>query len=416
MDYEVALITKLVLDRKMLDVVDFGLQPELFTTSKAEWKYVSEFFRNHGDSPPVEQFEKMFPDFEFDGGTAPLSFLVEELRNRRMYNLATTAMKDAAKQLKGKHPAKALEIFREMIMEAEMQARPSRDVNVAENPIARLQQYDKLVETGGMLGLPSPWPILDDVTMGFQPEELWMIVARGGVGKTWAEVVGARYHWLQGYTPLLFTKEMSVEQIIKRIDATHASVAHARLRSGQLTHDEYERYRQTLSAMEGALPFWVSGDDEGASGISGILAKIDRYKPDVVWLDGMYLVEDERRGPSGWERLKNVAGDLKGVARRKGIPVIVSHQFNQEGKEDKGTADTLAYGDIQKWFDGIIGMYQTEDLRLNLEMLFKLLKHREGERCEFVSTWDLENMIFDQKGHELDDVGVDEGDEDNIPF
>jgi hypothetical protein len=51
-------------------------------------------------------------------------------------------------------------------------------------------------------------------------------------------------------------------------------------------------------------------------------------------------------------------------------------------------------------------MYQTEDLRLNKEMLFKILKQREGERLEFVSEWDLDNMNFSVKDMGSDDVGV----------
>ena len=416
MNYEAALISRIVLERKIQEVVDFNLQDELFVSCKDEWKFIRDFYRTHGDSPPGEHFEKMFPEFEVVNTQAPLSFLVEELRDRRMYNLAAQAMKVAAGQLKIRHPREAVDTFRKMIMEVEVQTRPAKDVNVAENPTERLKQYDEAVASEGLLGIPSPWAILDEKTMGFQDEELWMIVARGGIGKTWCEVVASRYQWAQGYRPLLFTKEMSVNQIIKRLDAAHARVAHQRLRAGQLTHEEYARYKETLQLMEGAGPFWISGDDEGAGGVSGILAKIDRYKPNIVWVDGMYLVEDERRASSGWERLKNIAGDLKSVARRRNIPVIVSHQFNQEGKEDKGTADTLAYGDIQKWFDGIIGMYQTEDLRLNKEMFFKLLKHREGEKFEFVADWDLENMIFDVKGLEVDDVGTVECEEDKINF
>ncbi len=127
----------------------------------------------------------------------------------------------------------------------------------------------------------------------------------------------------------------------------------------------------------------------------------------------MYLIDDERKGNSGWERLKNVSWDLKRLARSEGIPIIVSHQFNQQAGDDEGTASTLAYGDIQKWYDLIIGMYQTEDLRLNKEMLFKILKQREGERLEFVSEWDLDSMSFEVKDMGTDDVGViDESEED----
>jgi hypothetical protein len=125
----------------------------------------------------------------------------------------------------------------------------------------------------------------------------------------------------------------------------------------------------------------------------------------VVYIDGVYLVHDDEEAKGKWEKMANVLWGLKKLARRKGIPMIVSHQFNSEGKGDEGSADTLKFGDVQQWFDGLIGMYQTDDLRLNKEMLFRLLKQREGERLEWVAEWDLEHMRFDTKKGK-DDVPV----------
>lgn len=416
MDYEAAMIAKVVLEKKVLEAVDQGVKEELFLTHRLEWKYVMDFFRTHGAAPPQEEVVRRFPELILSNFDAPLSYLLEELQDRRVHGILAHAMKEAAPLLNKKEPQKALEIFRRAILTAEIETRSSKDVNVCEDPMRRLNEYQQIAECGGITGLPSPWPCLDDATLGFQPEELWMVVARGGIGKTWCEVVGSRFHWVMGYTPLLFSKEMSIGQMIKRFDAAHARISHKRLRAGQLTSEEYARYEQTLRSMKETSPFWISADDVGSGGISGIRAKVKRYKPKVVWIDGLYLIEDERGGNAGWERLKNVAGDLKSMARQEGIPVIVSHQFNKDAGEEGGTADTLAYGDVQKWCDGILGMYQNEELRLSKEMLFKLLKHREGDRLEFVSQWDLDNMQFDPKPGAFDGEGVEEGQEDTINF
>jgi hypothetical protein len=170
--------------------------------------------------------------------------------------------------------------------------------------------------------------------------------------------------------------------------------------------------------MEGALPFIVSGDDDGG-GVNAIKAKVERYKPHALYIDGAYLLEDDRYAKSRHERLDNIAWDLKkGIARKYGIPVIFSHQFNQEGKELEGNENTLAYGDMQKWSDGMLGMYQTDDLRLNKEMLVRLLKQREGEKFEFVTGWDLDSMSFDTHENGVDDIGknVEYSDEEAINF
>ena len=145
------------------------------------------------------------------------------------------------------------------------------------------------------------------------------------------------------------------------------------------------------------------GDDGGNDlGVTGITAKIHRYRPHIVYIDGAYLINDDRGGKAGWERFGNVCQDLKRMAQREKIPVVVTHQFNAEGKGMDGSEETLKYGDVQMWFDLILGCYQSEDLRENKEMLIKILKHREGEKLKMVSEWDLENMSFEYRPGEDD--------------
>lgn len=226
------------------------------------------------------------------------------------------------------------------------------------------------------------------------------------VHNSWSETVLACYHWSKGYKPLLFSREMSVVEFVRRIDAAHAQISHLRLRAGMLTTEEVDKWRTALQNMEGGLPFWVSGDDDGATGISGIAAKIQRYRPDIVYIDGGYLIEDESGGDSGWARWSNVCRDLKRLSRQEKLPIVISHQFSKEGLEDKGTEDTLKYGDVSMWFDLIVGLYQGEDLKLNKEMLIKVLKQREGGEGVFVTGWDLDEMVFDEKASGRDDIGV----------
>lgn len=237
------------------------------------------------------------------------------------------------------------------------------------------------------------------------------------VHNTWSEVVLSCFHWSLGEVPLLFSREMSVEQMVRRIDAKNAQLPYQRFRAGQLTTVEYQRWLETVNAMKGSIPFWVSGDNDRASGVTGIASKIRRYRPKIVYIDGGYLIHDERGAKSHWERWSNVCWDLKRLAQREKIPIVLTHQFNLKGKGTEGTAETLKYGDVEMWFDLIIGMYQSEDLKTNKEMLFKVLRQREGVELEWVTEWDLDNMCFDSKATGVSDAGAsdipegDDGDE-----
>jgi hypothetical protein len=217
------------------------------------------------------------------------------------------------------------------------------------------------------------------------------------VHNTWAEIVLSWFNWKSGCLPLLFSNEMAVWQIIRRLDAVHSQLPYQRFKAGQLTSEEYFRWEKTLEDLKSHPDFWIIGDDEGMIGVTGIAAKIQRYHPAIVYIDGGYLVSDDRKAKEGWERFKNVCWDLKKLALRENIPIVMTHQFSKEGKGLEGNADTLKYGDVQMWFDLIIGVYQDENMKNNKEMLMKIAKHREGVNKDWVCDWDLDYMKFDVK-------------------
>jgi hypothetical protein len=404
MDIEAALLSKLLSEGCVGEFLEFAPKLDWFVSYRDVWECIKSTHMDTGEPPPVEYIYSRFPDFEIKPIKGSVSFFVEELKKRRVHSLMTESLKDVAKHLKDKDPNSAVEAVRRILQRVDSDTRVSRDINITADPESRIEAYDIVARSGGVTGYTTPWPCLDDVTLGFQSEDLVMIAGRGGTGKTWVETVLAWYHWTQGHLPILFSREMAAKQIVRRVDAIHAKLPFKRFRAGQLQSSEYARWKQALHDMKDGVPFWVCGDS-GPSGISGIQAKIEKYKPSAVFIDGAYLIEDDRGGKN-WEKFTNVCGDLKmKIAQKYQLPTIVTHQFNLAGKEDKGTADTLKYGDVQMWFDLIIGIYQPEELRIAKEMLFKIVKHREGEQLQWVSSWDLDNMDFQVKSSGVDDLG-----------
>lgn len=399
MDFEAALISRVLSNPEdYLKVVDSRVSAELFIDHSALWGWISESYREHSGLPPEELVRERFPNFEFiNSQNTPITIFIDELKKRHVHNTIMEHQSSLIKFLKNKDPLAALEVMQECVLKVEKETRSCRDFSFTEQIDERLKQYEKAQVSGGVTGIPTPWRCLNEKTQGFHEEELIMIAGRGGVGKTWAEVVLAWYNWTQGYKPLLFSKEMATWQIVRRLDAVHAKLPYSRFKAGMLTSEEYDRWRRYLAELHKWHSFWVVGDDDGFMGVTGIAAKIQRYKPHIVYIDGGYLIADDRKARDGWEQFKNVCWDLKRLALRERIPIVMTHQFSKEGKGLEGNADTLKYGDVQMWFDLIVGVYQDEALKNNKEMLFKINKHREGSNTEWVSDWDLDYMKFDEK-------------------
>lgn len=407
MDFEAVVISKVLGEKLMEEALELNIREDLFKEYRPQWRFIRDVYLNHSGLPTVEHLVSKFPDFEVQNSTEPLSFLVEELKKKHVRSVIIDCMSEQAEIFKSsKNPYDALDIMRKTLAQAEEASRTSRDYNVTADPESRLEDYYKISASEGMTGIPSPWYALDRESGGFQNEDLIMIAARGGVGKTWSEVIAAEHQRRLGFTTVVFSKEMSVKQILRRFDAVSAKVSFNRLKMGMLTTAELDRYKQTLKEMKGTTPLHISGDIDTKMGVSSVAAKIDKYRPSMVWIDGVYMMRDERNAKASWEKFTNICEDLKALAQKKKTPIGVSHQFNLAGKEDKGDADTLKYGDVQMWFDVMIGLYQTEDLRANKEMLFKINKIREGSPTQWVSAWDLDKMEFEIKSAGADDIGT----------
>jgi len=92
----------------------------------------------------------------------------------------------------------------------------------------------------------------------------------------------------------------------------------------------------------------------------------------------------------------NLTRDIKQLAMRKQVPIIVTSQLNRGSSKRRASLANMAYSDsIGMDADVVIALFQDEALRDDDKMLVKLLKQREGMQLEFTIKWDLSDMVFD---------------------
>lgn len=406
----------------LVEALSLGFKVELFTgAGMPVFQYVVKHYREHGEVPPESVIASRFPDFELPPvKPAGLRYYLAELRKRALHNQLSESMKEAAKLLKGKEPEAALEVLAKAIRDAQAEEGGDADVNLRLTAEERWERYLFRKEHKGLLGYPTPWPALDRMTLGWQKKQLITVAARQGVGKSWMLVLVAAKLQEMGLVPLIVTREMAVREIDVRFDAVKAKVPHAGLRVGDLTPDQEERYRVALSNIGEEEDFWVT-DDTSSGTLTGLRAKVEKRKPDMLLVDGAYLMQDEQ-GNQGWEATTELTRGLKRLAKEMDIPVLISHQINRDGAGKQATTANLAYSDsVGQDSDVVIIMYQDEDMRLSLLMLIKLVKQRDGQHGELTSNWDLGAMDFGEAEAEEDDwkddgKTDDEWDDDNPLF
>ena len=103
-------------------------------------------------------------------------------------------------------------------------------------------------------------------------------------------------------------------------------------------------------------------------GVNAIRNEIDRFEPDIVFIDGLYLMSDDRSGgkrDNGWRTLSNITQDLKAMAAECNVPVVGTTQSNREGVKRKAGADMDSYDDIGFG----LGAIQDADLVMRLQKI-----------------------------------------------
>ncbi len=400
MDFEKTIVTLCAEapDKTYSEVIDAGVTEEMFAGDYAAlWNYALQYIKEHGRGPSANAIFASFEWFEPDLNiTEPLSYYISELKRKHAYNLTLQAIQGAYTDLSSRKVEDAVSKMRDALRRIEDSASNESDLDWNANAHTRYQEYLTMRSGDGIDGYRSPFKTLDEATQGVHNGEFILIAARQGVGKTWLSNILAHENLKEGLRVLYFTKEMPSRQVARRFDALAFSLPYPDLRRGSLdTHVEM-RWGQNSQHIPLSGSLFIVGEESG--GVSQVAAKIERYKPHVVYIDGMYLMEDDQRAKESWQRIGNISRDLKRLAKRVNLPIIATVQLNRAADNTKGDAANIAMGDIAKDADVILGLFQDEDQRIAKRMTLRVLKQREGDRPEIECEWDMGAMRFGEIG------------------
>ncbi len=406
MDYARLLVSRLVQDQSVAPVLDAGLEPAMVPDPEpaAVLAFLLDFHAQHHTVPSAVLLKNAFPSFPLSYAADPAGFYIEQLLDGHVRNEILGQMATIIPRLARGEPSRTLarEVQRLAGRVASLGS-GSRELDVCSNVEDRREKYARREATVGLLGIPTPWPTLDEMTQGWQPEWYVGFAGRPKAGKSWTMLRVAMAAWQAGCKVLFVNQELSDDLMFQRFDSLHFRLPYGRFRSGMLTDTEKKRYNDGLTALEaskGVLPLWLWV--HAATTVSAIAAKIEKHQPDLVLVDGAYLLRDEEGGKQEWERNKNISRGLKRVAQTLKVPLIISIQLNRGGDAKKRTTrdgmaplslSDVAHSDAYAQdVDLLLGLEQTADMRLARELEIVPLAERESAGGPFRVGWDFETM------------------------
>lgn len=260
---------------------------------------------------------------------------------------------------------------------------------------------------GGVIGLPTGFKLLDEKTSGLQPSDLIIVAARPGMGKTaFALNIAQQSAIKAGASVLIFSLEMSQEQLGQRLIAMQARVESEKLKKGGLDHKDWDRIHFALDELNGTK---IVIDDTPGVSIMEMRNKCRRLKAeqglDLIVVDYLQLMTSDGRAESRQQEISSLSRNLKLLAREMECPVIVLSQLSRapELRQDKRPmlSDLRESGSIEQDADIVMFLYRDDYYNENTEKPgiceINIAKHRSGPTDRIELTWVARYTKFSDK-------------------
>lgn len=289
--------------------------------------------------------------------------------------------------------------LQELIEEAESrlfevsQRHVKQDITSIETILS--ESFDRLDElhkdSGKLRGVPTGFKDMDNILAGLNRSDLLILAARPAMGKTAFSLNLAHNVAVQSNEAvLIFSLEMSKEQLVDRMLSMESGVDAWALRTGNLTDADFEKIGQAMGTLSEA-PIFI--DDTPGITVSDLRTKARReahLRPiGLIVVDYLQLMSGGARfGGEGnrVQEISEISRGLKGIARELNVPLIALSQLSRsvENRHPQipQLADLRESGSIEQDADVVAFIYREEyynpetDRKNITDILIK--KHRHG--------------------------------------
>ena len=260
-------------------------------------------------------------------------------------------------------------------------------------------------------GFPTGYSDLDRILTGLHKSDLILIGARPAMGKTsFALNLARNVSYIGHRRVLMFSLEMTKEQLAMRVLSTEARVNSSKMRTGELDAEDWQRLGQATSALADVELYF---DDTSSITVPEMKARIRRLKDvECVIIDYLGLIKPAGRVENRVQAVSEITRELKLMAKDLSIPVIVCAQLSR-GTEGRGSshrpqlADLRESGSIEQDADIVMMLYrpdyykgekeddsEEQDQQLANKVEVIVAKNRHGSTDTVEMIWDADHTLF----------------------
>ncbi len=245
------------------------------------------------------------------------------------------------------------------------QKRESASVSSLKELINETMQQLEQNEGRHLTGLTSGFVDLDEMTSGFQPQEMIILAARPSMGKTALALNFVENMAMAGHAVLFFSLEMGKQQLVQRMLCGRGQIDSQRLRRNMLRQEDY---RRLIAAAGDLAETKIFIDDTPGLSLLGMRSKArrmhDRYGIQAVVIDYLQLMSAGTRVESRQLEVSEISRGIKAMARELKVPVICLSQLNRAAEQREGhrprMSDLRESGSIEQDADVVMMLHREE--------------------------------------------------------
>jgi|WetSurSiteA1Bulk_404760.scaffolds.fasta_scaffold01885_6 replicative DNA helicase len=373
-------LAKIIDDGDLRTAIDAGIAKCVFIdlNAKAVWDYLQTYYNHITTTGIVPTREMVFERFKkkkdldipISEERPPLQALCVDLLRKNL----TEQLEHIGEELLdfSADPDVKLDFLRRRASELTTMRKAGTDIDVGMSSDQIITDYEFVKANRDGLGIPFPWKVLNKETKGMQEGNFIVLYGRPKSMKTWVllSIAAHAYEYANKHV-LVYTREMTPKQMRDRLMALLLKVPYSYFKDsrldelpypgvpgltyedvfydmlGNMSEDENIVFKETGSRRK----ITITNDRDKSMGgsITGLDAKVETYKPDLVLVDGAYLLH--RDGAQGnsmrWDEMAYITHSLKNIATKHNIPLGATTQANREGEgEGKlGSVADIAFSD-----------------------------------------------------------------------
>lgn len=368
-----------ILSTKDFSIVEDNLLTEdYFVGYTDEFQFIKDHVKQYGTVPDKETFLSKFPEIDLIEVTESDRYLVDTIREECLYYKSVPIIQKAAELLKTDANAAA-----EYMIHSLRDLQPSYRLGGVDIIADAQDRYDQFIERKTHqeeFFFTCGFEELDDLIHGIQrEEELFVIFARTNQGKSWVLEKMCTHIWQLGFNVGYLSPEMGATSVGYRFDTLNTHFSNKGLMWGKddVDEQEYDSYLKNLQMAKNSFIVATPNDFDRKITVSKLKNWIQQYKLDVVAIDGITYMTDERfkRGDSKTITLTNISEDLMSLSMEMKVPILIVVQANRGGVSVNDESDGTPELETIRDSDGIahnaskvISIRQTKDGVLKLEV------------------------------------------------